>query len=92
VSKAQRGEGARARNAVEDLNGGHRLRSVGSSPFKPQTALLSWSRAVGGQARLRVSIKGRAFKKGDKREASRASLVYGHFSAAMIQARRLAES
>jgi hypothetical protein len=38
---AQRGEGARARNAVEDLNRGYRCAALGVSLFKPQTVLFA---------------------------------------------------
>jgi hypothetical protein len=72
----------------------------GSSPFKPQTALLSVSRAVGidetrrsrARARLPCEHQKNGYPKGGRCEASRASLVYGPFSAAMMRAWRLAGS
>jgi hypothetical protein len=41
-----RGGGARAQNAVEDLNRGGPAK-LGRRPFERQTVLLHWSRAVG---------------------------------------------
>ena len=42
--------GARARNAVEDLNGGNRREALGGrGPFKPQTALLHRRTTVGSE-------------------------------------------
>jgi hypothetical protein len=56
TEKLREAAGARARNAVEDLNGGHRRAALGK-PFKPQTALLPegrpWVRSESGVSQTR---------------------------------------
>jgi hypothetical protein len=57
-----RGGGARAQNAVEDLNRGGPAK-LGRRPFERQTVLLHWSRAVGPDdigRRRNEPVRGRA--------------------------------
>ena len=77
------------------------MRSIGSSLFKPQTVLLALEprrgtrrNSAAGRARARLPCEHQrdGSPKGGRREASRASLVYGRFPATMMRGWRFAES